>query len=76
MNRKRLIACLGLAGLTAALSAQAPSPSGTVGQKTIQSIRAHVIGCVAADGEAGSLPPHNAVLSGDDVPSPPGRRGR
>ena len=54
MPRHSLIACLGLVvGLTAALSAQAPSPRGTADQKTIQSIRVNVIGCVVGGGEAG-----------------------
>jgi hypothetical protein len=36
MNRKSLVASFGLvAGLTAALSAQAPSSSGTVGRKAV-----------------------------------------
>jgi hypothetical protein len=45
MNRKSLVACFGLvAGLTAALSAQAPSSNGKVDQEAVQSIRVKVIG--------------------------------
>jgi len=48
MNRKSLIASLGLvAGVAAAFSAQAPPSNGKADQKTIQSIRVTVIGCVA-----------------------------
>src|SRR3954447_21952940 len=49
MHRKNLIACVGLGvGLTAVVSAQAPSPRGTAAQMTIYSIRVNVIGCVVA----------------------------
>ena len=70
MHRNNLIAFLGLvAGLTAAFSAQAPSPRGKADQKTIQSIRVNVIGCVVDGSEAGHYRLTNAFLSGDDVPS-------
>ena len=47
MNRHSLVVSFGLvAGLAAALSAQTPSSNGKADQKTIQSIRVKVIGCV------------------------------
>jgi len=77
MNRSSLVVSFALvAGLDAALSAQATSSSGTVNQKTIQSIRVSVIGCVARGTEAGRYRLTNAVLSGDDVPSTAGRAGK
>jgi hypothetical protein len=76
MNRNSLVASFGLvAGLAAALSAQAPSSNGKVGQKTIQSIRVKVIGCVAGGTEAGRYLLTNAFLSGDDTPSTAGTVG-
>jgi len=60
--------------MVAALSAQATSSSGTVHQKTIQSIRVAVIGCVA--GGTGRYRLTNAVLSGDDIPSTAGTVGK
>jgi len=77
MNRKGLVASFGLvAGLAAVLSAQAPSSNGKVDQKTIQSIRVKVIGCVAGGREAGRYRLTNAVLSGDDIPSTAGTGGK
>jgi len=77
MHRNNLIAFLGLvAGLTAAFSAQAPSPRGKADQKTIQSIRINVIGCVVGGREAGHYRLTNAVLSGDDIPSTAGTAGK
>jgi hypothetical protein len=68
MNRKGLVASLGLvAGLAAVLSAQAPSSNGKADQKAIQSIRVKVIGCVAADADAGGYILTGAFLSGDDT---------
>jgi hypothetical protein len=70
VNRYSLVASFGLvAGLAAALSAQAPSSNGKVDQKTIQSIRVKVIGCVAGGTEVGRYLLTNAFLSGDDIPS-------
>ena len=77
MNRHSRVASFGLvAGLTAALSAQAPSSNGTMDQKSIQSIRVKVIGCVAGGTEAGHYRLTNAVLSGDDIPSTAGTVGK
>jgi hypothetical protein len=77
MHRDSLVASFGLvAGLAAALSAQAPSPSGKADQKTIQSIRVTVIGCVVGGSEAGHYRLTNAVLSGDDIPSTAGTAGK
>jgi hypothetical protein len=77
MTRHRLVASFGLvAGLAAALSAQAPSSNGKVDQKTIQSIRVKVIGCVAGGSDAGHYRLTNAFLSGDDVPSTAGTGGK
>jgi hypothetical protein len=64
-----------VAGLAVALAAQAPTSSGKADQKTIQSIRIRVIGCVVG-GEAGHYRLTNAVLSGDDVPSTAGTVGK
>jgi hypothetical protein len=78
MNRNSLVASFGLvAGLTAALSAQGPSANGKVDQKTIQSIRVKVIGCVArgTGTEAGRYILTDAFLSGDDTPSTAGTVG-
>jgi len=47
-----------------------------VNQKTIQSIRVKVIGCVASGTEAGRYPLTNAVLSGDNTPSTVGTVGK
>ena len=77
MNRHSLVASFGLvAGLAAALSAQAPSSNGQVDQKTIQSIRIKVIGCVAGGTKAGRYLLTNAFLSGDDIPSTAGTVGK
>jgi hypothetical protein len=77
MNRNSLVASLNLvAGLAAALSAQVPSSNGKVDQKTIQSIRVKVIGCVARGTEAGRYILTNAFLSGDDTPSTAGTAGK
>jgi hypothetical protein len=77
MHRNSLVASFGLvAGLAAALLAQAPSPSGKADQKTIQSIRVTVIGCVVGGREAGHYRLTNAVLSGDDIPSTAGTAGK
>jgi hypothetical protein len=77
MHRNRLVATFGVvAGLAAALSAQAPSPSGKADQKTIQSIRVKVIGCIVDGSEAGHYRLTNAVLSGDDIPSTAGTAGK
>ena len=77
MTRKSLVASFGLvAGLAAALSAQAPSSNGEVDLKTIQSIRIKVIGCVAGGSDAGHYRLTNAVLSGDDIPSTAGTAGK
>ena len=76
MNRDGLVVSLGLAaGLAAVLSAQVPSSNGSVDQKTIQSIKVKVIGCVAGGSEAGHYRLTNASLSGDDVPSTVGTVG-
>jgi hypothetical protein len=64
-----------VAGLAVAVAAQAPSSNGKADQKTIQSIRITVIGCVVG-GEAGRYRLTNAVLSGDDVPSTAGTVGK
>ena len=58
------------------LSAQAPSPSGKVTQKTIESIRVKVIGCVEGDAKAGRYILTGAFLSGDDVPPTVGTVGK
>src|SRR5687767_13279950 len=77
MYRNHLIAFLGLvAGLTAALSAQAPSPRGKADQKTIPSISVTVIGCVVGGSEACHYRLTHAVLSGDDIPSTAATAGR
>jgi len=77
MNRHSLVASFGLvAGLAAALSAQAPSSNGKLDQKTIQSIRVKVIGCVAGGTEVGRYLLTNAFLSGDDIPSTAGTVGK
>jgi hypothetical protein len=76
MNRDGLVVSLGLAaGLAAVLSAQVPSSNGNVDQKTIQSIRVKVIGCVAGGSAAGRYRLTNAFLSGDDVPATAGTVG-
>jgi hypothetical protein len=77
MNRKSLVASFGLvAGVAAAVSAQAPSSNGQVDQKTIQSIRVTVIGCVAGGRDAGHYRLTHAFLSGDDIPSTAGTAGK
>jgi hypothetical protein len=76
MNRRSLVASFGLvAGLAAALSAQAPSSNSTVDQKAVQSIRVSVIGCVEGDAEAGRYLLTGAFLSGDDTPLTVGTAG-
>lgn len=76
MNRHSLVASVGfVAGVAAALSAQAPSSNGNA-QKTIQSIRVTVVGCVAGGTEVGRYLLINAFLSGDDIPSTAGRVGK
>jgi hypothetical protein len=76
MNRDGLVVSLGLAaGLAAVLSAQVPSSNGSVDQKTIQSIKVKVIGCVAGGREVGHYRLTNTSLSGDDVPSTVGTVG-
>ena len=77
MYRNSLVASFGLvAGLAVALSAQAPSSNGKVDQKTIQSIRVKVTGCIAGGSEAGQYRLTDAVLSGDDIPSTAGTAGK
>ena len=77
MNRKSLVASFGLvAGLAAALSAQAPFSNGKVDQKAVQSIRVKVIGCVAGDAKVGRYILTGAFLSGDDTPSTVGTAGK
>src|ERR1700686_5486642 len=77
MNRKSLVVSFGLvAGLAAALSAQAPSSHGKVDQKPVRSIRVKVIGCVAGDAEAGRYILTGAFLSADDTPSIVGTAGK
>ena len=77
MNRKSLVESCGLvAGLTVALSAQAPSSNGKVDQKAVQSIRVKVIGCVEGDAEAGRYILTGAFLSGGDTPSTVGTAGK
>ena len=76
MSRKTLVAFFGLvAGLAVPLSAQAPSSNGKVDQKTIQSIRVKVIGCVAGGAEAGRYLLTDAFLSGDGTRSTAGTVG-
>ena len=77
MSRNSLVASFALvAGVVATLSAQATSSNGEVNQKTIQSIRVKVIGCVAGGSEAGHYRLTEAVLSGDDIPSIAGTVGK
>jgi hypothetical protein len=59
-----------------ALSAQGTSSNSDVNQKTIQSIRVKVIGCVAGGREAGHYRLTDAVLSGDDIASTAGTAGK
>jgi hypothetical protein len=76
MSRQSLVAPFALvAGVVAALSAQGTSSNRDVNQKTIQSIRVKVIGCVAGGREAGQYRLTGAVLSGDDIPSTAGTAG-
>jgi len=73
MSRNSLVASFALvAALVAALSAQGTSSNSDVNQKTIQSIRVKVIGCVAGGSEAGQYRLTDAVLSGNDIPSTAG----
>jgi hypothetical protein len=77
MNRKSLVASFGLvAGLAAALSAQAPSSNAKVDQKAVQSIRVKVIGCVEETAETGRYILTGAFLTGDDTPSTVGTAGK
>ena len=77
MNRHSLAVSFGLvAGLAAALSAQATSSNGKVNSKTIQSIRVKVVGCVVGGTEAGRYHLTHAVLSGDDIPATAGTAGK
>ena len=77
MNRQSLVAPFALvAGVVAALSAQGTSSNSDVNQKTIQSIRVKVIGCVASGKEVGQYRLTNAFLSGDGDPSPAGTGGK
>ena len=77
MNRKSLVASFGLvAGLAAALSAQAPPLNGKVDQKAVQSIRVKVIGCVESDAEPGRYILTGAFVSGDDIPPAVGTAGK
>jgi len=77
MSRNSLVASFALvAALVAGLSAQGTSSNSDVNQKTIQSIRVKVIGCVAGGSEAGHYRLTDAVLSGDDIPSTAGTAGK
>jgi len=77
MNRIGLAVSVALAGgLAAALSAQPRFANSGTDQKTIQSIRVTVIGCVASGGEAGHYRLTNAFLSGDDVPATAGTEAK
>jgi len=77
LNRHSLVAAFVLVtGLGGALSAQATFSNATVNQKTIQSIRVTVIGCVAGGPDVGRYRLTNAVLSGDDIPSTAGTAGK
>jgi hypothetical protein len=76
MSRNSLVASFALVGVVATLSAQATSSNGDVNQKTIQSIRVKVIGCVAGGSEAGQYRLTDAVLTGDDIPSTAGTVGK
>ena len=77
MSRQSLVASFALvAALVAALSAQGTSSNSDVNQKTIQSIRVKVIGCIAGGREAGQYRLTDAVLSGDDIPSTAGTAGK
>src|ERR1700676_2497298 len=77
MNRTSLVGSFGLvAGLAAAVSAQAPSSNGKVDQKAVPSIRVKVIGCVAGDVTAGRYTLTGAFLSGDDTPPSVGTAGK
>jgi hypothetical protein len=77
MSRQSLVAPFALvAGVVAALSAQGTSSNRDVNQKTIQSIRVKVIGCVAGGREAGHYRLTDAVLSGDDISSTAGTAGK
>jgi len=77
MNRHSLAVSFGLvAGLAAALSAQATPSNGKVNPKTIQSIRVKVVGCVVGGPEAGRYRLTHAILSGDDIPATAGTAGK
>jgi hypothetical protein len=76
MNRQSLVGPFAVvAGLVVALSAQGTSSNSDVNQKTIQSIRVKVIGCIAGGREAGHYRLTDAILSGDDIPSTAGTAG-
>jgi len=75
MRRANVVALLCLvAGVTAVLSAQ--EPARTTDQKTIQSIRVTVIGCVVGSRLGEDYRLTNAVLSGDGVASTAGTAGK
>ena len=76
MNRKCLVAFVGLVAWSAVLSAQAPSSNGKLDQKTVQSIRVKVTGCVTGDTEAPGYILTGAFLSGDDTPPTVGTSGK
>jgi hypothetical protein len=77
MNRNGLVASFGLViGLATVVSAQAPASNDKVDQKAVQSIRVKVIGCIAADVEAGHYILEGALLSGDDAPPTVGTAGK
>ena len=77
MSRNSLVASFALvAALVVALSAQGASSNSDVNQKTIQSIRVKVIGCVAGGRETGQYRLTDAVLSGDDISSTAGTAGK
>ena len=77
MTRNSVAASVGLiAGLAAALAAQAPSSNGKADQKAVQSIRVRVIGCVANNSETGRDILTGAFLSGDDTPPTAGTAGK
>jgi hypothetical protein len=77
MNRYSLVASVGLVGgLAVALSAQVTSSNGKENQKTIQSIRVKVVGCVVGGTDAGHYRLSNAVLSGDDILATAGTAGK
>jgi len=77
MNRQSFVGPFAVvAGVVVALSAQGTSSNSDVNQKTIQSIRVKVIGCIAGGREAGHYRLTDAVLSGDEVPPTAGTAGK